>query len=636
MKLQRMGPYRLDKILGRGGMGAVYAGVNEQTGERAAVKVLNPVLADDQSFRERFKSEVETLKKLLHPNIVRLFGFGEQEDHLFYVMELVEGRSLQDELIAGRRFNWREVARVGIDVAGALKHAHDRGIIHRDLKPANLLVDSQDHVKLTDFGIAKLYGGTNLTADGGVIGTADYMAPEQAEGKHITARCDLYALGSVLYALLTGRPPFAGKSLPEVIQGLRFERAIPLRRLNPDVPEEFENIIAQLLEKDPQKRIPTAVALVHRLKAMEHALSLETRIDLDGGDVDGDGAKGIDAALAKAPPGATAPLPIQTDFSTAIRPTMPLDAGGQAERSDRGGAVALAAPGAAQQESIPVTNVRLATRADGADSVEPVEPVGPAAKKTVFMTVSEADLHRSHEVRPDEDHSLAAWFKLGGMIAVMLLLAAALIYYATRPPSADTLYTKIKDAEEAGGEQLASVEAEAIRFLAMFPDDPRRSDVEQFQQQIELEKLQRRFELRARRGGGSSLSPIERTYVDAVRQSATDPTGALAKFQGLIDVYDGSKQLGNTPEEHRTSQQCLDLARRQIERLSRSLAVSAAAERKLLTARLEEASDLSKSDPAAARRVWQGIVRMYGDKPWARELVEQARDSLDGTSQQEK
>jgi serine/threonine-protein kinase len=277
-----MGPYRLDKVLGRGGMGAVYAAVNEATGERAAVKVLNPVLADDLNFRERFKSEVETLKKLLHPGIVRLFAYGEQDDYLFYVMELVEGRSLQDELIAGRRFNWREVVRVGIDVAGALKHAHDRGVIHRDLKPANLLIDSYDHVKLTDFGIAKLYGGTNLTADGGVLGTADYMAPEQAEGKQITARCDLYSLGSVLYALLTGRPPFAGKSLPEVIQGLRFERAIPLRRLNPDVPEEFEKIITQLLEKDPQKRIPTAVALMHRLKAMEHALSLETRIDLDG------------------------------------------------------------------------------------------------------------------------------------------------------------------------------------------------------------------------------------------------------------------------------------------------------------------------------------------------------------------
>src|SRR4029079_3925872 len=140
---------------------------------------------------------------LLHPNIVQLHGFGEEEGHLYYVMELVEGRSLQDELVAGRRFSWREVTRMGVAIAEALKHAHDRGIIHRDLKPANLLIDPQDHIKLTDFGIAKLYGGSSVRAEGGVLGTADYMAPEQADGKPVTSRCDLYALGSVLYALLT-------------------------------------------------------------------------------------------------------------------------------------------------------------------------------------------------------------------------------------------------------------------------------------------------------------------------------------------------------------------------------------------------------------------------------------------------
>src|SRR5688500_4015355 len=278
MPLEKLGPYKLEKVLGRGGMGTVYVGLHEETGERAAVKVLSGHLADDEAFRERFQIEVETLKRLSHPNIVQLSGFGEDDGHLFYVMELIHGRSLHDELAAGRRFTWREVTRIGILVAQALKHAHDRGIIHRDLKPANLLIDDQDHIKLTDFGIAKLYGGSSVTADGGVLGTADYMAPEQAEGKPITSRCDLYSLGSVLFALLTGRPPFAGKSLPEVIQGLRFEKPPPLHRLNPDVPDEFESIVNQLLEKDPQKRIPTAVAVANRLKAMVHALSMETRI----------------------------------------------------------------------------------------------------------------------------------------------------------------------------------------------------------------------------------------------------------------------------------------------------------------------------------------------------------------------
>src|SRR5262245_64743113 len=137
MPLERLGPYKLEKTLGRGGMGAVYVGLNEQSGERAAVKVLSGHLADDDNFRERFKQEIETLKRLLHPNIVQLFGYGEEDGHLFYVMELVEGHSLQDELLSGRRFSWREVTRIGVDIAHALKHAHDRGIIHRDLKPAN-------------------------------------------------------------------------------------------------------------------------------------------------------------------------------------------------------------------------------------------------------------------------------------------------------------------------------------------------------------------------------------------------------------------------------------------------------------------------------------------------------------------
>src|SRR5512145_44062 len=138
MPLDRLGPYKLEKILGRGGMGAVYVGLNDQTGERAAVKVLSGHLADDTNFRERFKQEIETLKRLLHPNIVQLQGYGEEDGHLYYVMDLVQGRSLQNELSAGRRFDWREVVRLGIAIAQALRHAHDHGIIHRDLKPGNL------------------------------------------------------------------------------------------------------------------------------------------------------------------------------------------------------------------------------------------------------------------------------------------------------------------------------------------------------------------------------------------------------------------------------------------------------------------------------------------------------------------
>ena len=175
MKIDRLGPYRIVGELGRGGMGVVFEAVNVETDEPAAVKLLSATLADDEAFRERFEAEIEALRKLKHPRIVRLFGFGQQDGDLFYGMELVHGDSLEEELRRGRRFSWREVTRIAIEICQALRHAHDRGIIHRDLKPGNLLLDPDDHVKLSDIGIARLFGHTGMTGAGSVLGTAEYM-----------------------------------------------------------------------------------------------------------------------------------------------------------------------------------------------------------------------------------------------------------------------------------------------------------------------------------------------------------------------------------------------------------------------------------------------------------------------------
>ncbi|MEX2027761.1 MAG: serine/threonine-protein kinase, partial [Pirellulaceae bacterium] len=214
MELRQLGPYELGETLGKGGMGSVYAATDTLTGQRVAVKALTPHLAQAEGFRERFEAEIESLKTLRHEGIVRLFGYGEEHGTLFYSMELVEGTSLEEELQRGRRFHWRDVIGIAIQLCRALKHAHDHGVIHRDLKPANVLINSSDQVKLADFGIARLFGNTQLTTAGGVLGTADYMSPEQADGRPITDRCDQYSLGGVMYALLAGRPPFRAKSLP--------------------------------------------------------------------------------------------------------------------------------------------------------------------------------------------------------------------------------------------------------------------------------------------------------------------------------------------------------------------------------------------------------------------------------------
>ena len=256
MQLEKLGPYRIGKTIGRGGMGAVYKAVDEKTGQRVAVKALAPQLALAEGFRERFEAEVQSLKQLEHPNIVRMIGYGEENGVLFYSMELVEGSSLEEELKQGRRFNWREVTQIGVQVCRALKHAHDHGVVHRDIKPANLLLTAEEAVKIADFGIARLFGSTQLTMAGGVLGTADYMSPEQAGGGPISARCDQYSLGGVMYALLAGRPPFQAATMAEMLQMQRFAEPEPVRRFAPDTPEQLERVIKPAAAEGPRETVP--------------------------------------------------------------------------------------------------------------------------------------------------------------------------------------------------------------------------------------------------------------------------------------------------------------------------------------------------------------------------------------------
>jgi serine/threonine protein kinase len=632
MSLERLGPYQLDKLLGRGGMGAVYVGKHRESGERAAVKILSGHLADDPNFRERFKQEIETLKRLLHPNIVQLHGYGEEDGHLYYVMELVEGRSLQDELAAGRRFTWREVTRIGVAVASALKHAHDRGIIHRDLKPANLLIDFQEHIKLTDFGIAKLYGGTSVTAEGGVLGTADYMAPEQADGKQITSRCDLYALGSVLYALLTGKPPFGGRSLVQVITALKTETPVSVRRLAPDTPAEFENIINQLLEKDPQKRIPTARALANRLKAMEHGLSLETRvIGPEAGDV-----PDLDGLDIKTPPSGSTFASDKTTVSPSNSATV------ASEKADDGYQLAADTPTMATSGGKSASNLTAmgtqAGKPTGADSSRGTEAThassagttskgGPPAKVTQFTTVSVRDLHSRRE---RDDSALWQWVGLATLCAAAVVLFAGAAYYGTRLPSADRLYARIQAAGEGGDpSQLAEVETDLTNFLKLYAADARAAEVQGYLDDLERSRVQRRFELRARRpGGAEGLSPIERAYLEAVQLSATDPETALARFEAIVAVYGGSFQGQPKSLEQRSSAQCLELAEQQVARLGPAVQQMNAEQQQEIRRQLERAEQLARSDRAAAERIWHGIVTLYGGKSWADDLVSQAQEKL--------
>ncbi|MFQ5731836.1 MAG: serine/threonine-protein kinase, partial [Planctomycetaceae bacterium] len=290
---ERLGRYVIDRPIGAGGMGTVYLATDDRDGRSVAVKVLPPSMSRDEGLVARFRREIEALAKLKNPHVVELYECGVEGELHYFAMEYVEGETLSDRIRRGGRIPWREAIDISVQVCSALKSAHDGGVIHRDLKPSNLMLRGDGVVKLTDFGVAQLFAGTRLTKTGGVIGTVEYMSPEQARGGRVTKKSDLYSLGAVLYAMLTGRPPFSGKSSLEVLQKhqhARFDRPVLYA---PDIPHWLDELVTNLLEKDPDKRVPDAYVLSRRLAAipakvdrslLDETVAVEDRRQLASGD----------------------------------------------------------------------------------------------------------------------------------------------------------------------------------------------------------------------------------------------------------------------------------------------------------------------------------------------------------------
>lgn len=266
MTPERIGPYRIIEKIGSGGMGQVYLGEHDETHERAAVKVLSASLAVEGGFVDRFNREIDAMRKLDNPHIVKLFDSGMDGGNYYYAMEFVPGETLMGVMRREKRLPWPIAVAIAIQICQALKAAHDNGIIHRDLKPSNLLVGENNFVKLTDFGVAQVFASQRLTITGGIIGTAEYMSPEQAEGKRAGKQSDLYSLGAVMYAMITGRTPFSGSTAVEVIQKHRFGLFDRPSLFAADLPKRIEETVCKLLEKDPAKRFPDALVLLRHLQ----------------------------------------------------------------------------------------------------------------------------------------------------------------------------------------------------------------------------------------------------------------------------------------------------------------------------------------------------------------------------------
>ncbi len=251
--------YQITSHLARGGMADVYEGRDNELNRRVAIKVLHSQFSSDEAFVKRFRREAQAAANLSHPNIVGIYDWGQSGGTYFIVMEIIEGKSLRDVLKADGALLPRRATEIAAETAAALSVAHQAGLVHRDVKPGNILLAKDGTVKVTDFGIARAWDDSQeLTRTGAVIGTATYFSPEQAQGAAADARSDIYALGVVLYEMLTGRPPFTGDSPMSVAFQHVSTEAPPPASLNPDVPESLNAVVMKALRKDPNARYQSA------------------------------------------------------------------------------------------------------------------------------------------------------------------------------------------------------------------------------------------------------------------------------------------------------------------------------------------------------------------------------------------
>ena len=315
------GRYRILRRIGSGGMADVYCAEDSHLGRQVAIKVLHRRFAQDQEFVERFRREAKSAAGLNHPNVVGVFDRGEHEGTYYIAMEFLTGRTLKDIVTTEAPLSQERVIDIGTQILEAAGFAHRHGVIHRDFKPHNVIVDDLGHAKVTDFGIARA-GASEMTETGSIMGTAQYLSPEQAQGHAVTATSDLYSIGVMLYEMLAGRLPFEGDSAVAVALKHLSEQPPPISQWRPDVHPALEAVVMAALAKDPTQRWQSAEDLAAALEA--------ARAQIESGSNGGQ-----DTA-------AFAPIPMPADDATAAtqvagapEPVLAPVAGPPEERKER-------------------------------------------------------------------------------------------------------------------------------------------------------------------------------------------------------------------------------------------------------------------------------------------------------------
>src|SRR5699024_8051019 len=263
--------YEIIRTIGGGGMANVYLAKDLILNREVAIKVLRMEYANDPEFIERFDREAKAATSVSHPHIVNIYDVGEEtEDHILYiVMEYVDGMTLKEYIQQNSPIDVKETIKIMEQLTSAISHAHASGLIHRDVKPQNILIDNTGNIKITDFGIAMALSATSLTQTNSILGSVQYISPEQARGGKATKKSDIYSLGIVMFELLTGQLPFSGQS-PVAIALKHLQEDTPsIRDLDQDIPQSIENIVLKSTTKDPTYRYQTADEMQ---EALEHAL----------------------------------------------------------------------------------------------------------------------------------------------------------------------------------------------------------------------------------------------------------------------------------------------------------------------------------------------------------------------------
>ncbi len=258
--------YELKKLIGSGGMADVYMATDSLLGRTVAVKILHPQYAKDPVFVARFRQEAQAAANLNQDNIVNVYDWGIENSTYYLVMEYVEGRDLKDIILQGGQLLPERAAEIAMSICLALEAAHAQGVVHRDIKPQNIIVTYDSKIKVMDFGIARTTGGSAMTETGTIMGTAQYISPEQAQGRAADPRSDLYSLGIALYEMLTGKVPFDGENPVAIAYKHVREDPLPPSMINPDISPELEAVVMKALSKNPENRYQSAVEMYSDLE----------------------------------------------------------------------------------------------------------------------------------------------------------------------------------------------------------------------------------------------------------------------------------------------------------------------------------------------------------------------------------